>query len=219
MATPTIEEYLEAIYLMEVENPPVKSARVAEAMGVSAPTMTDTLKRLIQQGHVFIGEGKTLLLTDRGRAVAEAMVRRHRLSERWLVDVLGMDWSQVHEEACRLEHALSTEVEERLARSLNSPSTCPHGNPIPGMALELQDGIILSEVQAGEVVTLLRVSPEAERDSRFLAFLKEQGLVPGTRFTVVDVAPWAGIITISMDGVQSSIGMDAAARLWVSQER
>jgi len=215
VATPTIEEYLEAIYVMESENPPVISARVAEAMRISAPTMSDTLRRLIQQGYVSTGKSKVILLTDRGREAAEALVRRHRLSERWLVDALGMDWSTVHKEACRLEHALSSEVEERLARALGNPSTCPHGNPIPGSGQELRQGVALSRVSPGEEVVLLRIAPEGERDRRFLSYLTGSGLVPGARFRVVDAAPWAGIITVSVGGVTAIIGVDAASHLWV----
>ena len=215
MATPTIEEYLETIYVIAAENLPVRSARVAEVMGVSAPTVTDTVKRLIQQGYVTLGKAKEILLTDDGRQAAESLVRRHRLSERWLVDVLGMDWSKVHDEACRLEHALSAEVEERLARSLNSPSTCPHGNPIPGYDFQPPTGRPLAQLDAGREATLLRISPEGEKDSRLLDYLKECGIVPGTRIRVLEVAPWKGLVTVEVGERAAPIGIDAASYLWV----
>ena len=219
MATPAIEEYLEAIYIIGTERPPVKSARVAEVMGVSAPTMTDTVRRLAQQGYISMGEGKALLLTEKGRQAAEALVRRHRLSERWLVDVLGMDWSKVHDEACKLEHALSPEVEERLASFLNNPSTCPHGNPIPGARGTAPAGTLLSEARTGEEATLLRISSAGEKNPQFLDYLKEKGLVPGTRFKVVEVAPWTGIIRVAVGDSVVPIGIDSASQLWVQQEQ
>lgn len=215
MATPTIEEYLEAIYILGAENPPVRGARVAEAMGVSAPTMTDTVKRLVQQGYVTLGDDKAILLTKEGLEAAESLVRRHRLSERWLVDVLGMDWSVVHEEACRLEHALSGEVEERLARVLNSPSTCPHGNPIPGHDPQSPAGIPLDRLESGHHAVLLRISPEGERDPRLLDYLKAIGLVPGTQIKVLEVAPWKGLMTVEVGGSTAPIGLGVASHLRV----
>ena len=219
MATPTIEEYLETIYVIEAENPPVKSARVAEVMGVSAPTVTDTLRRLTRQGYITLGDSKEILLTDRGREMAATMVRRHRLSERWLVDVLGMDWSRVHEEACKLEHALSPEVEERLARTLNSPATCPHGNPIPGSGQHSPSGVTLDRLEPGAEAVLLRVSPKGEKDSRLLDYLKENGLVPGVQIRVLEVAGWNGLVNLAVGDTKMSVGTQVAAQLWVLPSR
>ncbi|HEX9016267.1 MAG TPA: metal-dependent transcriptional regulator [Chloroflexota bacterium] len=219
MATPTIEEYLETIYILETENPPVRAGRVAESMGVSAPTMTDTLKRLVQQGFATVGGGKSISLTAAGREAAEAMVRRHRLWERWLVDVLGMDWSAVHEEACRLEHALSPEVEARLTALLGNPSTCPHGNPIPGLSREPLQAARLSEVLAGDEVVLARVTPAGEKDPRLLDYLKQVGLLPGTQLRVLEVAPWSGLVTVGIDGRTAVIGIEVAEQLHVTASR
>ena len=116
--------------------------RLAERIGVSAPTMTETLKRMVGQGYVVVDNRKEISLTENGREVAESVVRRHRLSERWLTDVLGLDWAKAHQEACKLEHAISAEVEERLARMLEHPSTCPHGNPIPGSDYKYIEGLV-----------------------------------------------------------------------------
>ncbi len=215
MATPTVEEYLEAIYIIGEESPPVRSARLAEVMEVSPPTVTDTVRRLIRQGHVALGANKEIALTDQGRGVAESLVRRHRLSERWLVDVLGMDWSRVHAEACKLEHALSPEVEERLAGTLNNPSTCPHGNPIPGTGHLSPDAIPLTEMEAGSEAVLVRVSPEGEKNGRLLDYLKENGLLPGTHLTAVEVAPWKGLVTVEVGKTKTAIGLEIAAHLWV----
>ncbi|MHB0869268.1 MAG: metal-dependent transcriptional regulator [Chloroflexota bacterium] len=220
MATPTIEEYLEAIYLMEVESPPVRSARVAEAMGVSAPTVTDTLRRMAQQGYVLAGQGRGIALTDRGRELAEALVRRHRLSERWLVDVLGFDWSRAHEEACRLEHAISQEVEARLALLLEYPTTCPHGNPIPGLSAGSGEDVTpLSRAAAGDEVTVVRLSPLAETEPDLLEYLHRSGLVPGAGFRLQEVAPAAEVVTLRGPGGVVSLGSKVAAMVWVRISR
>lgn len=216
MASPTIEEYLETIYDIASENLPVRGARVADVMGVSAPTVADTVKRLTQQGYVTLGDGKQILLTNEGRQAAESLVRRHRLSERWLVDVLGMDWSNVHDEACKLEHALSPEVEERLAKALNRPSTCPHGNPIPGYSLQAPTGIPLDQLEVGREAILLRISPEGEKDPRLLNYLKDNGLVPGARIRMLEVAPWKGLMTVGVGETSVPMGIEAASHLRVS---
>src|SRR5881628_1783706 len=130
--TPAIEDYLRAIYVLGEEAQPVIAARVADEMGVSPSTMVSTLRRLQKEGYVREERRKEIHLTAKGRRVAEGILRRHFLTERLLTDVLGMDWVKAHQEAHRLEHAISTEVEERLTKLLNHPLTCPHGNPIPG---------------------------------------------------------------------------------------
>lgn len=216
MTTPTIEEYLEAIYTMTSEDTPVISARLAERQGVTAPTMTDTLRRMIKDGYVTLNASKEICLTDKGREVAEALVRRHRLAERWLTDVLGLDWSKAHIEACKLEHAISAEVEERLFRVLDNPSTCPHGNPIPGrgnVATEL--GILLTRVSEGTEVVVERVTETGEEDPRLLEHLQRHGVMPGVTLRILEVAPWAGTITVQNGDQTVSLGLQAAANIWV----
>lgn len=216
MATPTIEEFLEAIYVMETENSPVISARLAERIGVSAPTMTDTLKRMVNQGLVSAGGRKDIALTEKGREIAEAVVRRHRLSERWLTDVLGLDWAKAHEEACKLEHAISPEVEERLSRLLDNPVTCPHGNPIPGSDYKVVDGCIpLNEACEGVTVEVVRVAHAAEEDQRLLGFLQRNGIIPGEELAIDEVAPWAGTMRVIAGEQSVTIGLQAAVHIWV----
>src|SRR5258708_4190601 len=117
---------------MNAEDEVVIGARLAEKFHVSAPTVTEMLKRLVRDGFIEMDSKRQVILTEAGFQAAEAVLRRHRLTERFLVDMLGMQWHQVHEEACRLEHFISGAVEERVIASLNNPTTCPHGNPIPG---------------------------------------------------------------------------------------
>ncbi|MBF8255052.1 MAG: metal-dependent transcriptional regulator [Deltaproteobacteria bacterium] len=130
--TKTLEDYLKAIYILAEESEPVIAARMAAEAGVSASTIFATLRRLEKDGYVTINRRKEIHLTVEGRNIAEKIVRRHFLTERFLTDLLGLDWVKAHQEAHRLEHAISQEVEERLAKLLNNPTTCPHGNPIPG---------------------------------------------------------------------------------------
>jgi DtxR family Mn-dependent transcriptional regulator len=145
------------------------------------------------------------------------MARRHRLLERWLTDVLGLNWVEAHEEAHRLEHALSPRVEDRLATLLGMPSTCPHGNPIPGMAGPPSTRPFpLDQVPAGATVTVERITEEAEADRQLLDHLWQSGIRPGARLTVREVAPWAGTLTLERDGEATIVlGLPAAGKIWV----
>src|SRR5258705_12709058 len=132
--TASVQDYLAAIYDLAGSGKPVIGARLAKHMAISAPAVTEAIHRMARGGYVKIGRRQELVLSTNGRQIAEVMARRHRLLERWLTDTLGLNWTDAHEEAHRLEHALSPRVEDRLAELLGMPSTCPHGNPIPGMS-------------------------------------------------------------------------------------
>ncbi len=187
----TVEEYLEAIYNMSAENEVVIGARLAEKFGVSAPTVTEMLKRLVRDGYVEMDNRRQVILTEAGNQAAEAVLRRHRLTERFLVDMLGMQWHQVHEEACRLEHFISGAVEDRVIASLNNPTTCPHGNPIPGAVSNArtylidQGAVRLSTIAIGEMATVLCISEVVEDEVALILYLHEKGLTPGTQLTVL----------------------------------
>src|SRR5688500_10722641 len=128
---PPLEEYLEAIHELEEEGVQVIQARLAERLGHSAPSVSETMRRLKDDGYVTLSN-RTISFTEKGRQRAESVVRKHRLAERLLTDVIGLEWHKAHLEACRWEHVISDEVEERLVALLENPQTCPHGNPIPG---------------------------------------------------------------------------------------
>src|SRR5215469_12818587 len=165
--TATVEEYLETIYNMAAEKETVIGARLAEKFQVAPPTVTEMLKRLVKAGYIEMDQRRQVSLTEAGYTAAEAVLRRHRLTERFLVDMLGMQWHQVHEEACRLEHFISGAVEERVLTSLHFRTTCPHGNPIPGQVAArtyLQDrhAVRLSKVSRGEMATILCISEVVE---------------------------------------------------------
>ena len=126
------EEYLETILEIEEEGIPPLRARIVERLGFSAAAVSEQVNRLVDQGYAELRDDRTVALTDPGRELAVSVVRRHRLAERLLVDVIGLDWEKAHREADRWEHAISAEVEEKLVELLGDPATCPHGNPIPG---------------------------------------------------------------------------------------
>jgi DtxR family transcriptional regulator, Mn-dependent transcriptional regulator len=177
---PPVEEYLETMLGLAEEGVPVIQARIAERLGRSAPSVSEMLERLIDDGYVT-REGRRLFLTESGRALAEKVVRKHRLAERLLVDVIGLEWHKVHREAGRWEHVISDDVEARLVELLGDPATCPHGNPIPGShtAAPTVETRPLAEVDVGERVRLLRVSEEVELNLGSLTLLDESGFIPG----------------------------------------
>ena len=214
--TPAIQDYLGAIYDLAGSDKPVIGARLARYMHLSAPSITEALRRMQKDGYVRVEGRKEIRLTSKGLGIAETMARRHRLLERWLTDVLGLDWARAHDEAHRLEHALSPVVEERLAKMLGMPSTCPHGNPIPGMpAPEAHHPIPLSQTVSGQTLVVDRITEEAEADRQLLSFLWESGVRPGVRLTVSEVAPYAGTISVQLAERTITMGLAAANKIWV----
>src|SRR5579871_4078176 len=170
---PPLEEYLEAIHELEEEDVPVIQARLAERLGHSAPSVSEMVRRLRSEGYVTI-EGRSLVLTSKGRRRAESVVRKHRLAERLLTDVIGLPWHKAHVEACRWEHVISDEVEERLVELLDHPSTCPHGNPIPGSGVPVarqRDLRMLADSSPGDRIRLERVTEQVEIDLESLTYL------------------------------------------------
>ena len=177
---PPVEEYLETMLSLSEEGIPVIQARIAERLGRAAPSVSEMLERLIEDGYVT-RQGRRLDLTESGRAVAEKVVRKHRLAERLLVDVIGLEWHKVHREAGRWEHVISDAVEARLVDLLGDPATCPHGNPIPGShsAAAPVSTRPLAEVGSGERVRLVRISEEVELNLGSLTLLGQGGFIPG----------------------------------------
>jgi DtxR family Mn-dependent transcriptional regulator len=214
--THAVEDYLKAIYQLSEESRPVIAARIADETGVSPSTIFATLRRLAKEGYVTINRRKEIHLTGEGKKVAENIVRRHFLTERFLTDLLGLDWVKAHQEAHRLEHAISQEVEERLAKLLNHPTTCPHGNPIPGASSSpAQKTISLNEAVDGQSVELDYITEGGERDVRLLGYLQEHGLRPGAKVHVFDVAPSLGMMTLKVGEDQFSLGIEAAKKIRV----
>jgi DtxR family Mn-dependent transcriptional regulator len=173
-ATVAEEEYLQIMYWLEEAGLPITGANMARAMQLSAPTVHEMIGRLTDDGYVTRADDKSVAFTENGRREAEHMVRRHRLIERFLTDVLGVPWDEVHEEAERLEHAMSPVLEERMLAAIGDATTCPHGHPLVEGARE--HGALLADVQPGAKVHVLRFENEAEE---LLHYLKDAGLHPG----------------------------------------
>lgn len=222
----TVEEYLETIYNMSMEDELVIGARLAEKFRVSPPTVTEMLKRLERDGYIEMNMKRHVTLTEAGNQAAEAVLRRHRLTERFLVDMLGMQWHQVHEEACRLEHFISGAVESRVMSALNGPTTCPHGNPIPGYVsnartyLKDQNAVRLSTIPVGTSATILLISEVVEDEEALIMYLHDKGLTPGIRLTVQpEPAPENGTppqTLLLVDQHEVAISKEVAAKIWVT---
>ncbi len=219
-STASTQDYLAAIYDLGGSGKPVIGARLAKHMKVSPPAVTEALQRMARGGYIRLSAGKEITLTKKGKALAEVMARRHRLLERWLTDILGLDWTEAHEEAHRLEHALSPKVEDRLAAILGMPTTCPHGNPIPGMSSPSQSHPFpLDQAKEGTTVVVERITEEAEADKKLLEHLWHNGVRPGMRLKIQELAPWAGTITTASDGKTIVLGLAAAGKIWVYQPK
>ncbi|MGH9076292.1 MAG: metal-dependent transcriptional regulator [Acidimicrobiales bacterium] len=211
---PPLEEYLEAIHELEEEGTTVIQARLAERLGHTPPAVSEMTRRLRDDGYVTV-DGRCLHLTPQGRARAESVVRKHRLAERLLTDVIGLPWHKSHVEACRWEHVISDEVEARLVELLGNPTTCPHGNPIPGTGPARLDLTALSAARDGDRVRLERVTEQVEIDLASLEYLSDHGFVPGAEATVLGRAP-DGTLTLDLGGAQSiALGPTLAGQLWV----
>ena len=214
--TPAVENYLMAIYALGEDHQPVIAARIAQEMGVTPSTVLMTLRRLEREGYVKIKNRKEILLTAKGNGVAQSVLRRHFLTERLLTDVLGLDWVKAHQEAHRLEHAISEEVADKLVKLLGNPATCPHGNPIPGGAAKGPKSSPLNGIPAGSRVTLDYVTEMGERDARLLSFMQQHFLIPGAEVHVLDVAPSLGIMNLRVGRDEFSLGIEAAKKIRVS---
>jgi DtxR family Mn-dependent transcriptional regulator len=178
-ATVAEEEYLQTMFWLEEAGLQINGANMARAMQLSPPTVHEMIGRLEGDGYVERADDKSLTFTERGRGEAQAIVRRHRLIERFLTDVLGIPWDEVHEEAERLEHAMSPVLEERMLAAIGDAKTCPHGHPIVEGAREA--GVLLADVEPGAEVTILRFENEAEE---ILHYLKGTGIHPGLTGTI-----------------------------------
>ena len=181
------EEYLETILEIEEEGTPTLRARLVERLGVSAPAVSEAVNRLNNAGYTELRDDHTIKLTPKGRRLATTIVRRHRLAERLLVDVIGLEWEKVHREADRWEHAISADVEEKLVELLGDPMTCPHGNPIPGSKRKA-DVVTLVRLRDSEPgqVTVTRISEKLELDDESLRLVAKARLIPGATATVME---------------------------------
>jgi DtxR family transcriptional regulator, Mn-dependent transcriptional regulator len=209
------DRYLETIYYIEHEGDVPRPGRIAEWLGVSAPTVTVTLQRLARDGWVTVAEDRSVHLSDAGRVAAAAAVRRHRLIERWLTDVLGLDWATADREAVSLSHGVSEVVLERLDEHLGRPSTCPHGNVIPGRRAPAGRPMQrLADLPTGVESRVFRISEVAEHDApHLLAVLHDGGVVPDAAILVAERVD--GQLRLMVEGHPVVLSEGVALAVWV----
>jgi DtxR family Mn-dependent transcriptional regulator len=217
----TIQEYLEAIYSMQDEGKLVIGARLAERMRRTPATVTVKLQGMVEAGLITFTPQKEVRFTERGMQIARAVIRRHRLTERFLTDILGLEWHEAHEEAMRFEHAISPRTEQRIISLLKNPTRCPHGNPIPGLAPHPpRNRMVLAQARAGDRLMIERISEEAEVDPALLAFLQHNHLIPDARIAVREVLAFNKTYTVYVDGQSAPvvIGEEVAHLIWMIPE-
>ena len=211
-ASPATEEYLQAVYTLADEGGQVIGARLAEFLRISPAAVSEMVHRLERDGLLRLDERKEVRLTDRGFSEASRVVRRHRLAERMLVDLLGYEWWKTHEEAERIEHAMSEEMEERLVRVLGDPQTCPHGNPMPGTTPRPTRP--LERLAVGERATVERIPDQFEHEPGFLEYLDTQGVRPGVTLEMIEQRP--GFLRVAVNGTARSIRPDCGQKVWMA---
>lgn len=217
--TATIEDYLQAIYSLDGEGETVKSARLARRMRVTPPTAWATVRRMIRDGLVELDDKKIIRLTSEGYELAEDITRRHRLAERFLVDVMGLDWAEAHEEAHVFEHAITPRLEAKIMSMAGNPLTCPHGSPIPGTGATLATDLVpLSSLKTGDEATIEFISEELEEDNELLVYLERNEMKPGCHVKVVDAIRSTGVISVDRGGERVPLGVTVADRIRVRKK-
>ena len=210
---PAFEEYCECIFELAEDDVDIIQARIAERLQVSRPAVSEMIRRLESEGLLTTDGG--IELTDTGLTLAQTVVRRHRLAERFLTDVLKLSWAEAHHEAGKWEHVFSDHVEEAMNRLLGEPTTCPHGNPIPGSDYVEPDSAPLSSHPVGERFTVRRIPEELEFAPGLLEFLEESSLRPGCSGVVTAASP-DGTLTVEIDGRHVGVGAFASERIMVT---
>ncbi len=211
--SPRTEEYLESIYKLYEMQEPATTSRIAERLELSPSSVSEMLKQLEQKGLVRYAD-RGVVLTEEGELAAKRVIRKHRLSERLLTDILGFGWDEVHDEACRLEHDISNKMEEKIAEKLGDPRTCPHGYPIPDIhgKIAREDTVQLSELKAGEAGVIESVS---EEDPQMLQYIGSLGLYPDAEVEVKSIAPFGGPILVRVADKERSLGKELAEKILV----
>ena len=209
------EMYIKAIGELTLEEALVPISSLANRLGISPVSATEMVHRIVEQGLVEHERYKGVRLTETGKHRAMLVLRRHRLWERFLTDKLKLPWEDVHDLACRLEHAAGTEVTEALVDFLDEPSSCPHGNPIPNSEgdFEFTQGVQLNTLRQGDGGVILRIHPESQD---VLSTLAQKKIMPGTALSVIDVDDFDGLLTISINGVDQIIGQRIASHIVVA---
>lgn len=210
--------YLEAIYYLDHEGEEVRPGRLADWLGVSPPTVTVAVQRLVRDGLVQVGRDRAIALTEAGSAAAAAVVRRHRVVECWLTEELGFDWVTADAEAERVAYTLSDVVLDRLFERLGEPTTCPHGNDIPGHEQSDRDLICLTDLAPGRKARVSRISELAEHDApQILGLLDSEGVVPGAQVALEHPAGAGEGLRLTVEGRPVVLAAATAASVWVER--
>lgn len=223
----TTEMYLRTILELEEEDVPPLRARISERLGHSGPTVSQTIGRMERDGLVVVTEDRSLDLTEAGRQKATQVMRKHRLAERLLSDVIGLEWEFVHEEACRWEHVMSEQVERKLLKILGNPSESPYGNPIPGLTelgVDVDRSSSIKAVAATHLVDgdqrvrvlIRRLAEPAQVDPEFLVQLASAGVIPGNKATLTESD---GFIRIGVDGIEGALDLAPEVAAFIFVER
>jgi DtxR family Mn-dependent transcriptional regulator len=213
--TPTIEDYLAILYVMERDGEEVIAARLAESLDVAPPTVTMTIKRMERDGWIATEQGKDICLTEKGCEAASSVIRRHMLTEWMLARMLKVPWSHVHAEADQIEHTISDEIETQMRANLDDPQLCPHGNPLPGYEYVAAGWLSLTGVQPGKKIIIRRVHETAEENPELLEFLENNGIVPGAVAEVTEVLPFNQTLTLQVGGCKVALGFQTARYIYV----
>lgn len=216
MTTPAVEDYLKAIYQLSEAGAPVSTSAIADRLGIAAGSVTGMLKRLAEAGLVEHTRYYGARLTENGVLTAVRTIRRHRILERFLVDVLGYTWDCVHDDAERLEHVVTDEMIDRMAGVLGAPDADPHGAPIPSALGEFNEQVFpsLADMERGERAILRQVPDD---DAAALRYLAELQLTPGASLEVVDVAPFNGPMHVLINGAEQVLGRELATKIKVER--
>ncbi|MGA7834463.1 MAG: metal-dependent transcriptional regulator [Acidimicrobiales bacterium] len=214
--TATVDKYLEAIYYIAAEGEVVRPSRLAYWLSVSAPTVSDALVRLKRDGWVDIETDRSVTLTENGLATATGLVRRHRILERWLTDVLNFDWATADIEADRISSAISDAVVDQIDATMGSPRTCPHGNTIPGRRAPYGALVALADLEPGTPAIVRRISEVAEHEApALLSMLAEHAIHEGSEVRLIDSDVATGEVGLTVAGESFSLSLEAARLIWV----
>ena len=211
---PAFEEYCECIFELHEDDLEVIQARIAERLHVSRASVSQMIEKMSKAGLV-IATGSRISLTIDGQNLAQQVVRRHRLAERFLTDILGLSWADAHQEAGKWEHVISDEVEIAMNRVLGAPTTCPHGNPIPGSSYIETDAVPLSQLSSGAKFTVSRIPEELEFTPGLLDFLQQSSILPG-RHGEISQTNLDGTMSVVIDGHTIGVSAFASSRILVT---
>jgi DtxR family Mn-dependent transcriptional regulator len=211
---PAFEEYCECIFELHEDDLEVIQARIAERLQVSRASVSQMIEKMSRAGLVN-AEGSRISLTIEGQNLAQQVVRRHRLAERFLTDILGLSWSAAHQEAGKWEHVISDDVEIAMNRVLGAPTTCPHGNPIPGSSYIETDAVPLSQLASGAKFTVSRIPEELEFTPGLLDFLQQSSILPGRRGEI-SATNHDGTMSVVIDGNTIGVSAFASSRILVT---